>query len=278
MILETRVYHEGDWYNPAKKAPQFDFRSRIYKYGDGFFESMKFFGGSIRHAHHHTERIRRSLMLLKMPASDISTDEIFQLIEDYIKELQWTQARIRLSYYREADGYYTPSNSRLGFFIEIKQMENEGYPLNAEGLILGNYHELVKNENYLSLLKTQSSLIYVMAGLHAQEQGWNDCVIFNQAGRVCETVSSNIFCVSGDFIHTPPLSEHCIDGVMRRVVIESAQAYGYQVSERPIAEVELMAASEIFLTNAISGIQWVGNYMGKPLHNGTAKVLSQRLN
>ena len=47
-------------------------------------------------------------------------------------------------------------------------MENEGYPLNAEGLILGNYHELVKNENYLSLLKNQSSLVYVMAGIHAQ--------------------------------------------------------------------------------------------------------------
>jgi len=277
MILETRVYHEGEWYNPAKSSPQFDFRSRIHKYGDGFFESMKFFGGSIRHAHHHSERIRRSLMLLKMPVSDVSTDEIFLLIEEQVKQLEWSQARIRLSYYREAVGYYTPVNGRLRFFIEIKQMENEGYPLNTEGLILGDFQELTKNDNYLSLLKTQSSLLYVLAGIHAQENGWNDCVIFNQAGRVCETVSSNIFCVSGDFIHTPPLSEHCVDGVMRKVVLEAAQAYGYQISERPLTEVELISASEIFLTNSISGIQWVGNYNGKPLHNGTAKVLSQKI-
>ncbi len=277
MSLETTVYFNGEWHNPAKISPGFDFRSRIHKYGDGFFESMKYFGGNLRHAHYHTERIRRALMLLKMPISDISTDEIFQLIEDRVKDLHWSQARVRLSFYREADGFYTPYNSRLLFFIEIKQLETEGYPLNETGIILGNYHELVKNENYLSLLKTQSALLYVMAGIHAQENGWNDCVIFNQAGRVCETIASNIFCVNGDFIHTPPLSEHCVDGVMRKVVLDAAKAYGYQVSERPISEVELCSASEIFLTNAVQGLQWVGNYMGKPLHNGTAKVLSTRI-
>lgn len=277
MILETCVFYNGEWYQPAKQSPQFDFRSRIHKYGDGFFETLKFFGGSLRHTHHHGERIRRSNMLLKMPVLEVSTDELFQLIEDKIKLLGWNQARIRISFFREADGYYTPTNARAQVFIEMNQLEQDGYPLNEHGLILGNYFELTKNDHFLSILKTQSSLLYVMAGIHAKEQGWDDCVIFNQLGRVCETVSSNIFCVVGDFILTPPISEHCIDGVMRKVVIDAAKAYGYQMYERPISEIELNASSEIFLTNAIQGIQWVGSYLGKPLHNGHAKVLSTRI-
>jgi branched-chain amino acid aminotransferase len=277
MIFEKRVYLDGNWYNPAKQAPQFDYRSRIHRYGDGFFETMKFFRGNIRHAHLHAERIRKSLLLLKMPSTDVSTDEIFQLIEDQIRDLHWSAARIRLSYYRESDGFYTPENARLLYYIEIQALEQEGYPLNEKGLVVGNYSELTKNENYLSLLKTQSSLLYVMAGIHAKENGWDECVIFNQVGRVCEAISGNIFCVVGDFILTPPLNEHCIDGVMRKVVLDCAKSYGYQIFERPISEIELNSSTEIFITNALKGIQWVANYRGKELRNSYAKVISTRI-
>ncbi len=277
--METAYFIGGKWYNPAKQSPTFDFRSRIHRYGDGFFETLSFFGGIIRHTHLHVDRIKQSLTLLKMPQLSVSADEILQIITDKIEQHEWASARIRITFYRESEGFYTPENARTEFFIEVSQTERrEGYALNEEGLILGNYRELTKNENYLSLLKTNSSLIYVMASIYCKEKGLNEAVIFNDKGRVSEAISGNIFAVIGDFIVTPPLSEYCLNGIMRKVVIQAAKSYGYQLAERPISDVELSSASELFLTNAVRGIQWVGNYNGKPLLNGTSKVLSTRIN
>jgi branched-chain amino acid aminotransferase len=117
-----------------------------------------------------------------------------------------------------------------------------------------------------------------MAGLHAAENNWDDCVIINDSGRIAETVSSNIFTVNGEFINTPPLSEYCVDGVMRKVVMQLAGAYGYSVQENPITAISLGAADEIFVSNAVKGIQWVGEYGGKSYKNATSKKLSDMLN
>ena len=275
--MSTAYFYGGEWHNPAKSSPSMDFRSRIHRYGDGFFESAIYFNGAIRHVHHHVERIKQSLTLLKMPTLPVSIDEIMQLITEKINDEKWSSARIRLSFFREAEGFYMPKHARTEYFIELQQAETQGYQLNETGLTLGNYKELTKNENYLSLLKTQSSLLYVMAGIFAQENNWDEAVIFNEKGRISECISSNIFALIGDFIVTPPLSEYCVNGVMRKVVIQAAKTYGYEVQERPISEIELNSASEIFLTNATKGIQWVMSYNGKPLLNGTAKVLSTKI-
>ena len=83
--------------------------------------------------------------------------------------------------------------------------------------------------------------------------------------------------VSREFIITPPISEYCVDGVMRKVVIQIAESYGYQVREVPITEIDLSAADEIFFTSATRGIQWVANYMGKPLKCNISRILREKL-
>ncbi|MBM3920670.1 MAG: aminotransferase class IV, partial [Sphingomonadales bacterium] len=161
---------------------------------------------------------------------------------------------------------------------EVKATEFRGYPLNEKGLTLGMFSELSKNANYTSTIKTNSALTYVMAGIHAAENKWDECVIINDSGRIAETVSSNIFTVNGEFITTPPLSEYCVDGVMRKVVMQLAGAYGYSIQENPITEISLSTADEIFISNAVKGIQWVGEYGGKTYKNATSGKLSELLN
>jgi branched-chain amino acid aminotransferase len=268
-------------YNGQPVSPQdpiFSASSRVHRYGDGFFETMRFFGGRLQHSYHHEQRVLKSLMLLKMQEPDGGFSKLEQQIEALCASAGVKSARVRVSFLREADGFYTPKNQYTSTLVEILELDYEGYPLNHSGLILGNYKELSKNSNFLSFLKTSSSLIYVMAGIHAKEQQWDDCIIYNEMGRVCETVSANIFCVSGDFIVTPPLSEYCIDGVMRKTVMDLARSYGYDVVERELTELDLSGCREIFLTSAAMGIQWVGDYMGKKLVCVAGKVLSDKLN
>jgi branched-chain amino acid aminotransferase len=260
-------------------APILSANSRSYRYGDGFFESMRLIDGRLHFASRHLARIEKSILLLhfSQPVGFVLGD--FETwIESQCANLKVQNARIRCTFFREGQGFYLPEESETHSILEIIPTDLVGYPLNVVGLALGNFKELTKNSNYLSVLKTTSSLIYVMAGIHAREKSYDELVLYNEMGRVCEGISANIFGVTGEFIITPPISEFCIDGVMRRVVIELAQEYGYVVIERPLGEVELSSCREIFFTNASKGIQWVGDFMGKRLSNTTSRVLSERLN
>lgn len=269
--------YQGLWLNGDE--PQLPLTSRSYRYGDGFFETMRFEQGNIQYTDLHEIRLRKSALLLKM---EIPKDFSLQNLETDIREMLASRkietAAVRCTFFREGEGRYTPIKSSTQIITEVRPTEFRGYPLNEIGLSLGLYSELSKNANYTSTIKTNSALTYVMAGLHAQENNWDECIIINDSGRIAETVSSNIFIVNGEFIHTPPLSEYCVDGVMRKVVMQLAGAYGYTVQENPITTISLGAADEIFITNATKGIQWVAKYGGKSYKNATARKLSDMLN
>jgi branched-chain amino acid aminotransferase len=68
-----------------------------------------------------------------------------------------------------------------------------------------------------------------------------------------------------------------VDGVMRKVVMQLADAYGYSLQERPLSEIDLTSAEEIFISSATRGIRWVGNFQGKPLKQAVARVLHEQL-
>lgn len=252
---------------------------RGLKYGDGFFETMRFANGRLMHLLLHAERIRKSAMLLKM-SLPAGWDEIAweTQITSFCAKNNISGARIRVLFLRDSEGYYTPNSNEVCIVTEVQNDGFQSFQWNNQGLQIGTYNEMVKNGNYTSMLKTCSALVYTMAGIYAKEKEWDECIILNDFGRPCEAISSNIFVVANDFIITPPLSEYCVDGIMRKVVIQLIEAYGYTLQERPITEVELNAADEIFLTNSVQGIQWVSHLHGKPMKNSVSKVLFDQLN
>ena len=269
--------YQGLWV--SGEDPQLPLNSRSYRYGDGFFESMRFELGCIQYADLHEIRIRKAAMLLKMELPDNFNLQHLELdIQEHLHSKDIASASVRCTFFREGVGLYAPQNAATQIITEVKPTDFRGYPLNESGLTAGLFGELTKNANYTSTIKTNSALTYVMAGIYAAENHWDECVIVNDSGRIAETVSSNIFMVNGDFITTPPLSEYCVDGIMRKVVIQLAGVYGYSVRENPITAIDLSAADEIFISNAVKGIQWVGEYGGKSYKNATSKKLSDLLN
>src|SRR5690606_35372530 len=122
------------------------------------------------------------------------------------------------------------------------------------GLRVGLYTEQYKPTYPLSNLKSINCLPFVLAGLFRKQQGFDEVILLNQEGRLCETLSSNIFVCYNNAIYTPALSEGCVDGTMRRAVIEIAKEMGKTIVEAKIQPQILLEADEIFLTNAIKGI------------------------
>jgi len=180
--------------------------------------------------------------------------------------------RVRVQVYG-GQGALQEQEAIPGFVIECFPLDDTVLQLNGQGLVTGIASGLHKSSDALSGLKTTSVLLYVAAAQQAQQQGWDDALIMNTQGHVIESTIANIFWIKEEKLYTPPLEDGCIAGVMRRFVLERAAAAGVPVAGRSLAAAQLAEADEVFLTNAIRGIKWIGTVAGRTLQHDIVKEL-----
>ena len=255
-------------------------QNRGFRYGDGLFESMRMFNGKLQFAEKHTDRLYAGMKALKMEGADMLTENFLrQKAAELTKRNKLKEgARLRLAVYRADGGLYTPDTNNIGYVLEATSMTSMRYDLNKKGLIVDVFDEITKPVDKLSNYKTSNSLVYVMAGIYKKQHSLDDAFILNNNGFLCESISSNIFIVYNKEIYTPALTEGCVSGVMRNVVMEIARNNDVQLMEAQINPEVLNEAEEVFVTNAITGIQWVMGYGRKRYFNEVSKFLSSKLN
>ncbi|MDB5007235.1 MAG: pabC [Mucilaginibacter sp.] len=253
--------------------------NRAFKYGDGLFESMRLMKGQLRFADLHADRLQRGMKALKIDGySQMDAWFLKEKAEELSRRNKIKHGRLRLTVYRDANGLYTPSQNKMAFCLEVQPLDEPRYFLNSKGLIMDMFEELPKPSNYLSNIKTCNSLIYVMAGLYKTQNKLDDVFLLNQNGFLCEASSSNIFILYQNHLYTPALSEGCVEGVMRQVIIDLAKKINIPVTEAQINPEILYEADEVFLTNAIMGIQSVMGFGVRRYFNETSKMLMEELN
>jgi branched-chain amino acid aminotransferase len=253
--------------------------NRAFRYGDGLFESMRLMKGKLKFPELHAERLQKGMKALKIDGySQADSWFLNDKVEELARRNKVKHGRLRLTVYRDAEGLYTPSQNKMGYCLELQPIDEPRYFLNDKGLIVDVFTELPKPFNYLSNIKTCNSLIYVMAGLYKQQNKLDDVFLINQNGFLCEAGSSNIFVAYQNQLYTPALSEGCVEGVMRQVVMKLALDNNIPVTEAQINAQILNEADEVFLTNATRGIQWVMGYGVKRYFNRISKGLMEELN
>jgi branched-chain amino acid aminotransferase len=198
--------------------------------------------------------------------------------EDLSRRNKVKHGRLRLTVYRNSEGLYAPTQNKMGWCLELTPVDEPRYFLNEKGLIMDIYDELPQPTNYLSNIKTCNSLIYVMAGLYKTQNKLDDVFLLNQNGNLCEAGSSNIFIWYQNHLYTPALSEGCVEGVMRQVIINIAKQNNIPVTEAQISPDILYEAEEVFLTNAGRGIQCVMGFGVRRYFNEISKQLVEELN
>ena len=145
-------------------------------------------------------------------------------------------------------------------------MEQNGF--NENGLIIDIFPDARKSIDVFSNLKSSNFLPYVMAAIWVKENKLNDALILNQHDRICDSTIANVFWVKDNNIFTPPLSEGCVAGVMRKKILEMAALNpDYLVEETVLSQEILLQADEVFLTNAIAGIRWIKEFRNKIYKN-----------
>jgi len=253
--------------------------NRAFKYGDGLFESMRLMKGQLKFSELHADRLQRGMKALKIDGySQMDAWFLKEKAADLARRNKIKHGRLRLTVYRDADGLYTPSQNKMGYCLEIQPTDEPRYFLNDKGLIVDLYTELPKPTNFLSNIKTCNSLIYVMAGIYKTQNKLDDVFLLNQGGNLCEASSSNVFVWYQKHLYTPALSEGCVEGVMRQVIINIAKNNNIPVTEAQISPDILYEADEVFITNAGRGIQSVIGFGVRRYFNGLSKILIEELN
>jgi branched-chain amino acid aminotransferase len=254
-------------------------QNRAFRYGDGFFETIRCRSGFPLWIDDHFERVVKSASALSMELAPGFDAPHFSILITRLLQSNGHigGARVRASFFRQDGGLYKPGGNQAHLLIESAELAGENFNLNRNGLIMGFYPDIRKPFNAISHLKTSSALLYVLASCYGQEKGWDDVIIINTEGFIAEVSSSNLFMVEGGKIFTPSLDQGCVEGVMRRVILDMGVQYHYKVTECAIQPDDLQNADEVFISNAVSGIQWVKGIGLKRYYHVVASQLTDYL-
>jgi branched-chain amino acid aminotransferase len=88
----------------------------------------------------------------------------------------------------------------------------------------------------------------VLAKIEAQKSGYEEAILLDDKGYVCEGTGENIYVVRDGKIYTPQATNAILWGINRMSIIEIANDLGYEVIERDITRAELPMADELFLS------------------------------
>lgn len=238
--------------------------NRAMRFGDGLFETIRIVNGIPRYLELHIARLKNGLEALQIEFSSGKLDELRICINQLLIKNELEESGIlRIIAFRAGQGKYLPNGNELAFYIETEALEEKRYSLNKKGISIGFSKQIRLTYNQFSSLKTLNALPYIMASKEKEKSEFDELILLNNEGRIVEATSSNIFLVFKGKVITPPLTEGCVDGVMRKSIIHLLSNLNITIDERPIFVDELMKADEVFLTNSVNGVKWVGAHHSK---------------
>ncbi len=239
--------------------------NRAFRYGDGIFETLRVGWGKIPLGKYHFDRCFRSMTVLGFDIPVLCTPESLEknILELCRKNGHLESARVRITFFRGDGGLYDPESHRLHFIIQTWALPENYKEINQNGLALTAYLHGRKSCDQLSNLKSNSALIYVLAAKFAKDQKCNEALVLNTFNNMADATIANVFWIKDGDIFTNPLSEGIVAGVMRQYIIDSLKQQGITLIERAVNPEQIALADEIFLTNALYGIRWVGTYAEK---------------
>lgn len=257
-------------------------QNRGYAYGDALFETIKASHGNLLFWEDHYFRLMASMRILRM---EIPMNFTMEFLEEEIQKtltankLTNISSRMKLVVHRNEGGLYLPTTNEVSFVISVNQIEDDFYVFQDGFYEVDLFKDYYISPSLLSTLKTNNKILNVVGSIYAKENKLNNCLVLNTDKQVVEALNGNVFVVKGNTIKTPPISDGCLNGVMRKQIIEVLKTIpDYELIEASVSPFELQKADEIFITNVIVGIQPITNYRKKTFKSDVSKAILQKLN
>ena len=255
--------------------------NRGFLYGDSVFETIKVLDNKVLFLEDHYFRLMASMRICRM---EIPMSFTMEFIEEQIIKLvsflpKSNSFRVRFSVFRNSDGFYNPVSNEVEFIVVACPLENELYRIEKEIYEVELYKDFFIPKQLLSTLKTNNKMLQITGSIFAKENDYDNCLMLNDEKNVVEALQSNLFMKMGNVISTPPVSDGCLNGIMRKQIIELLKKMaGIELKEVSISPFDLQKADELFLTNVISGIQPITKYRKKEFTSNFAEQIIVKLN
>ncbi len=273
------IWHNGTFV-PWQEAKVHVMTNGLH-YGTGVFEGIRaYWNGQQLYVFRLREHVDRFFNSLKIYGFDVkfTKDEIFNAV---LETLRKNELRTDVYIRPLAVKGYGP----IG--LDVRKLSTEVFII---AMPYGKYFEKEGIEVTVSTWRRISSQTLpvlakvtghyansVLAKLEALNRGFDDAILLNEEGKVCEGTGENIMIVKDGVVYTPPLSAGILDGITRRSIIEFSQDLGIKVVERDIDRSELYTADEAFFVGTAAEITPILKVDGKVVGSGKVGPVAQKL-
>lgn len=256
--------------------------NRGFAYGDSVFETLRLSSGKILFWEDHYFRLMASMRILRMEipmtfTMEFLKEQVFETAKQaFPKE---NSVKVKINVYRNEGGLYSPEDNTVSFVITAQKLDTDFYLHNSVAYEVELFKDYYINSGLLSTIKTNNKVLNVLAAIFAKENGYANCLLLNENKMVVEALNGNLFLVTGKTIKTPPITDGCLRGIIRKQLIKIIlQLPDYSIEESSISPFELQKADELFITNVVTGIQSITKYRKKEYQTNVAKELTTKLN
>jgi D-alanine transaminase len=272
-LNDTVAYFNGKFISKEHIAISPD--DRGFLFADGLYEVMRSYEGRIFRAQDHIERLNFGARELRFNLTDFG--HLIEVAEKLIRDTNLTRgdALIYIQVTRGAaprQHRFPPPETPLTVYASAR-----GFASNMEEQKHGLKVILIPDLRWARTnIKTVGLLPNVLAHQEARDRNAAEA-IFIRDGFLMEGTHSNIFAIKNDQVLTPPLSNHILNGITRRAVLELCDELSLPHSEQPISEGEGPKADELFITGTTVEITPVIATDGRPVGSGRAGEVTRRL-
>jgi branched-chain amino acid aminotransferase len=258
-----KIFINHEFTESDKKAISIEDRGLLL--GDGIFTTLQSVNLHLKYFAQHIERLHRhaALIDLKIPLSE---SEIKAYCEELLRQNQLENEtvliRITVTRGKSERGINISKNIAPTIFIKCTKLAHSTvHPKLC-------FTSVIRNEySAITRIKSLNYLEPILARKEAQDRGFDDGIMLNTHGAICECSTANIFFVTSNYeVLTPHLSEGVLDGIIRANVISSCKALNIPILQRSIKPEDIYDCIEAFQTNCAIGIQSIKSIEDMEFH------------
>jgi branched-chain amino acid aminotransferase len=278
MKKERLIYIDGEYF--PKSEAKISVYDHGFLYGDGIFEGIRAYSGSVFKLREHIDRLYSSAKAIMLDIPLTQNEMINAVVKALRKNELYEDSYIRLVVSRgEGDLGLDPRKCpKPKVIIITDEIKLHGREAKEKGLtaiiswvkrdpVDATSHE-IKSLNYLNS---------ILAKLEANSAQVDEAICLNKEGFVCEGVAENIFIVTNEVLVTPPTSTGALRGITRQVAIDIAKELGYVVAKKGITPADLFLADEVFFTGTAAEIVPVIEINKRKIGDGKPGPITKKL-
>lgn len=263
-----KIWIDGNYVE--KEAAQVSVFDHGLLYGDGVFEGIRFYNKKVFKLKEHVDRLFFSARYIMLDIG-FSPEAVAAAINQTVLDGDLKDGYIRVVVTRGTGNLgLSPTNCTKARLIiitdKIALYPKEHYE-NGLQIITSS----VRRPTPAALSPQVKSLNYlnnIMAKVEAIRAGVLEALMLNEQGNVAECTGDNIFIVKNGIVHTPFVTDGCLDGITRMVVLEICAQLNIPAIEKTLNRFDILCADECFLTGTAAEVIPVTDLDGRMIGNG----------